>query len=387
MENSRRKIKLTIISGFHELCRERFEPSFVLISIPDTEPYLASFLAARGIPFVSLHCKLRAADLARTLWKIFRYCRRERPDVVHTHILFASLLGLVGAALARVPVRIVTRHHVKLDHVVPGHGKALVWLDRLSNLLASRVIATCSMLRQVLVESEKIPAGKVRLVHLGIDLEKFRRPKAAEVAALARRYNPRGAAPVIGVVARHFEFKGIQYVIPAFRRLLELYPTAYLLMAGAYGPYHEALRRQLAPIAPERYVLVTFEPNPFALYHLCDLVVHAPIGPHEESFGLVYLEALAAGVPSIFSLAGVAPELLEHGRNAWIVEPRNSEQIYQGMVALLRDAALRRRLVRAGLRSLDPAWSARVMQRAVEAVYLECLRERPPDRLAPILFT
>jgi glycosyltransferase involved in cell wall biosynthesis len=385
-----RKTRLVIISGFHqrwthlewvcqELCQRRFELSFILISMPSTEPHLAGFLAARGIPFISLHCKGRPRDIAPTLWRVYRYCRRRRPDVVHTHILLASLLGMVASFLARVPVRINTRHHVRLRQVVPDHGRVLSWLDRLTTLMATRTIATSAMLREVMVNDEGIPPGSIDLIHLGIDLEKFRQPDPSEVASLAERYLPGRGAPVIGVVARHIEWKGVQYIIPAFRRLLEMYPSAVLVLAGAYGPYHEALLRLLAPIAPERYVLIEFETNPCALYHLFDLVVHTPTGLREESFGLVYLEALAGGREGNFPPPGVAPELLVHRRNCWLVDHRNSEQIYDGMTALLANPDLRETLVREGLRTVDPAYSARLMQRSVEALYLESLSAARPD--------
>lgn len=384
-----RKVRLVIISGFHqrwthlewvcqEISRERFDLSFILISMPVTEPYLAGYLAERGIPFLSLHFKQTPRGILRNLLQIYRYCRRERPEVVHTHILLASLLGMVAAFLARVPVRINTRHHVHLQQVVPDHGRGLAWLDRLTTRLATRTIATSTMLRDVMVEDEGIPPRRIDLIHLGIDLESFRHPDPSEVAALAERFLPNRGAPVIGVVARHIEWKGVQYIIPAFRRLLAEHPNAVLVLAGAYGSYHETLRRLLAPISPERYVLIEFEPSSCALYHLFDLVVHTPTGLRTESFGLVYLEALAAGRPSIFTLAGVAPELLEHRRNCWLVQHRDSDQIYQAMTALLAAPDLRQALACEGLRTLDPAYSATVMQRTVEALYLECLAAARP---------
>ncbi|HET7034130.1 MAG TPA: glycosyltransferase family 4 protein [Thermomicrobiaceae bacterium] len=347
-----------------ELDRERFDVSFLLVSIAGTRPYLEEFLTREGIPFTTLDCKLRPLSIARTVWRIRRYCRRQRVDIVHTHIFFASLVGLLGAWLAGVPVRVNTRHHA-----VMNHGTSFFWLDRLCNLLSTRVIATSEMLRQVLVGPEHVAPGKVSLVHLGIDLETFERPPAAEVAALAARYNPRRAAPVIGVIARHIELKGIQFVIPAFRRLLTGFPDAYLVLAHASGPYTPGLQQQLAEISADRYVLIRFEPDVAALYKIFDLCVHVPIGPQEESFGLVYVEALAAGVPSIFTLSGVAPELLVHRRNAWLVGYRDSDQIYDGMKALLGDDALRASLVEEGRRTVATAFSARRMVREIEAIY------------------
>lgn len=376
------RVRLLYISSFdkrwthlewvsQEIDRTKFDLSFLLLSLTGRQPYMEDYLREQGIPSVTVKCTLTPAGIFRAARAVWRHCRAERVEVVHTHIFFASLVGLLGAFLARVPVRINTRHHA-----VPNHGKPAVWLDHLANRLATRTVVTSELLRRVVVDLEKVPEEKVPLIHLGIDVARFHDAPPDLVRALAAKHNPAGASPVVGVIARHIESKGIQYVIPAFRRLLERHPSAVLILAYAMGPYRQAVEELLAPLPPERYVLIPFEENVFALYKIFDVCVHVPVGEDQESFGLVYLEALAAGVPSIFTLSGVAREFLEHRRNAWIVDYRNSDQIHDGLVALLEDPELRRTLVSEGLRSVDPAFSHTRMVRSLEDLYLEERRGR-----------
>lgn len=375
-----RKIRLLFISSINvrwmhlewiaqELDRETFDVSFLLVSIAPYPPHMAKVLQELGIPFRILECKLRAREILRTVREIRRYCKEERVEVVHTHIFFASLVGLLGARLAGVPVRINTRHHASMNH-----GTSYYWLDRLTAALGNRIVATSEMLARVLAR-EKASPREVKLIHLGIDTQRFREVPEEAVRALAARYNPSGAAPVIGVIARHIELKGIQYVIPAFQRLLERYPNAYLILGYATGPYHGKLQELLAPIPPDRYIQIEFELDVFALYRLFDVFVHVPIGEEEESFGLTFLEALASGVPSVFTLSGVGPELLEHRRNAWIVDYRDSDQVYEGIVTLLEDPALRASLSQAGRETIDERFSHRRMVRRLEGLYRESFRE------------
>lgn len=347
-----------------DLDRDRFELSFLLISIAQRPPFLEGHLSQLGIPFRTIRCRLGAGDILRTIREVWRECRCKRIEVVHTHIFFASLVGLLGAWLAGVPVRINTRHHASMNH-----GKPFYWLDRLTNALANRIIATSEMLRRVL-EREKASSEKIRLIRLGIDLDRFRHVPEDEVRALAQKYNPGGAWPVIGVIARHIEIKGIQYIIPAFRKLLDQYPGAYLVLAYATGPFHEALQDLLVSIPTDRYLQIEFEENVAALYRVFDLFVHAPIGEEDESFGLTYIEALASGIPSIFTLAGIAPEFLVHQRNAWIVEHRNTEQIHDAMVNLLEFPDLRGSLAQAGRESVE-IFDLKRMVRGLEDVYAE----------------
>lgn len=376
MESSRRKIRLLYISSINvrwthlewvcqELDRNKFDLSFLLISLADKPPHIESFLAARGIPFRRIECRLKPMDILRTIREIYVHCRRNRVEIVHTHIFFASLVGLLGAFLARVPVRINTRHHASMNH-----GTSFQWLDRLTNLLATHIVVTSRVLQDVLLR-EKASPRKLRLIHLGIDLAKFTGVDESQVRELARKYNPSGDAPVIGVIARFIRQKGVQYIIPAFKRLLEVYPSAYLVLTYAQGPYRQAIEELLAEIPPERYVRIEFEENVFALYRIFDVFIHVPTGVEEESFGLTYLEALAAGVPSIFTPTGVAPEFLVHGKNAWLVDYENSDQIYEGLVRLLGDPRLRESLVREGRASVDPRFDHVRMVRDLENLYLE----------------
>src|SRR5690349_10435214 len=94
------------------LDRERFELSFLLLSADRRPPFMEPYLAARNIPFRRLDCEMTSRSVLRTIAQVRRYCRETRADVVHTHIFFAAVVGLIGALLAGVPVRVNTRHHL-----------------------------------------------------------------------------------------------------------------------------------------------------------------------------------------------------------------------------------------------------------------------------------
>jgi glycosyltransferase involved in cell wall biosynthesis len=345
-----------------ELDRERFELSFLLVTAG--EPALAAFLRERGIPH--RHIPYRGMrSLPAAIAAVHRHCRRQRIDVVHTHFFPGCMAGLLGALLARVPVRIYTRHSVANHGFFPHR----VAYDRLFNALATAIVAPDRMVRSVLVEWEKVAPAKVRLIHHGFDLERFRRPPAPAVRALADKYGISGAWPVIGVVARYVEHKGVHYIVPAFAQLLRRYPQAMLVLANARGDYRPVIARQLAELPPRSYVEIPFEDEIAALYPLFDLFVHAPVDPWAEGFGQVYVEALAAGVPSLVTSSGVASELLEHGKNAWLVGFRSSQEILAGLLHLLAAPALRAALAASGRASVAPAFELAPMVRSLEGLY------------------
>ena len=347
------------------LDRERFELSFLLLG--DGEPPLAPFLRQRGIPFVHLRYRGKR-DLARCTVEAYRYCRAAGVDAIHTHFFPAHFAGLLGAWLAGVPLRVQTRHHSTFHY---RYRRAAALYDRFFNALATRIVAPSEVVKRVLVEREGVDPRKVVRIDHGFALDRFAEVPAAEVAELAGRYLPPGAGPVVGVVARYIECKGVQHVIPAFRRLLASYPSAFLVLANARGGDGRLIRRELAALPAGSYVEIPFEPNVSALYKLFDLFVHAPVDPDIEAFGQVYVEALAAGVPAVVTRSGIGQEILEHGVNAWIVAPADSEAIHQGCASLLADPALRERLARAGERTVRERFSLERMMAALERLYLD----------------
>jgi glycosyltransferase involved in cell wall biosynthesis len=350
---------------YHGLDRERFDVSFILVCPNGQDTYIQQFVTEHEIPYTRIDCYIRPGSIFQAVRTIYRHCRRERVDIVHTHIFLASLVGLLGAFLARVPVRLNTRHHISIgDWMTP-------WLDKIANTLATRTIVASRLVEGILTEREKVPPHKLALIPFSIDLDCFRDVPDERVEKLRQKHNPRRRSPVIGVLARRTELKGIQYTIPAFQRLLEHYPDAYIVLAYAHGSYRDKIREDLSALPEESYLEIDFEDDVFALYQLLDLCVHVPTRHDAETFGLVYLEAMASGVPTVFTASGVGPDFFVHRQNTWVVEPKSSDQIYDGMMAILESEELRTTLVREGHRVVDEKFYLDKMVRAIEALYLE----------------
>ena len=226
------------------------------------------------------------------------------------------------------------------------------------------------MVRRILVEKEGVNPKKVHLIHHGLNLTTFTQPDAGRVASLRRQYGTAGCYPVVGVIARQTEWKGIQHIIPAFAQLRDQHPTARLLLANAHGDYRAEIQALLHQYLPaEAYEQIRFENDLGSLYQLFDLYVHTPIDDHSEAFGQTYVEALAAGIPSIFTLSGVAPEFIRHEENALVVPFADSAAIAAAMQRLLTDASLRTTLRAAGQASVTAQFGLATYLCALENLY------------------
>ena len=105
--------------------------------------------------------------------------------------------------------------------------------------------------------------------------------------------------------------------------------------------------------------------------NLFDVYVHVPIDAELEAFGQTYVEALAAGIPSVFTRSGVAREFIRHEHNALLVDFQNAEQVYQAIGRLLTDAVLRDTLIKNGREDIKVPFSLETMMNKLEKLYAE----------------
>lgn len=341
----------------------RFRLSFILLN-EDASP-LEDFLSARGFTVIRIPCT-RKVQWPSALLKLVRFFQSDRPDIVHCHLFTANIIGLTAARLAGVPERIYTRHHS--DFHFRYFPKGVKW-DKYCNRLATAIVAPSQVVADILIQRESVAPEKVRLIHHGFDLNYFAHPEPADVEALRQKYNPSGKGPVIGVIARFTKLKGIQYTIPAFRRLLVQFPDARLLLFNAQGDYAAEIRRLLADLPAESYQMIPFEEKLAAVYPLFDVFVQVSIDRDIEAFGQTYVEALASGVPSVFTKAGVAAEFLEQGKNAVVANFESEEDIYEGILQILQHPEFAAALTEQGKNSVNELFSLDTMIGSLEALY------------------
>lgn len=317
---------------------------FMLVMLNPAPGPLENKLKRMGIDVLSIHYRGKR-DLFSALRILIKLFFREKPDVVHTHLFDASLAGLAAAWLARVPTRIYTRHTSTFHHeYAPGGVK----YDRFCNVLSTHIVSISQATDYALLTLEGVDKRKVVRIPHGFVFEDFADHGPAKAEGVRVKWGIPEATPRVGVVARHIEWKGIQYIIPAFREFLKKHPDAVLILVNATGPYHEDIMRLLSDIPKKSYCLIPFEEDMSSMFRLFDMYVHVPVDRYCEAFGQTYIEALACGIPSIFTRSGIAEEFVVHNTHALVVDYRNADGIEKAMEQLSLDEELRDRVAKTG---------------------------------------
>ena len=349
----KKRLKVTyVISGIdyslgflwlsQHINKKKFDVTFIFLN--KVEPTLYKELIKAGIKtkYIQTRSKL---DYFSTLFKLGVIFLKERPNIVHAHLFEAGLLSMLAARLTFIKKRIYTRHHATYNSIYYPH---MVKYDKFINRLCTELVSISENVSKVLIEAEKVDKKKVHLIPHGFIFDEFIQPNPQKVQQLTETYNPNRKKPVIGVISRFIELKGLQFIIPAFEQFLQKEPNALLVMANATGNYDSQIQVLLNSLPKDSFVKIEFEKELFSLYRLFDYFIHVPIGPTVEAYGQVYIEALAAGVPSIFTLSGIAPEFIEDKKNAILVPYKNSMNIYQSLIRLKEDSSLKHKIITQG---------------------------------------
>ena len=282
------------------LDKKKYLLSFILLNKENTP--LEDFIRTHGFEVHRVTCGGKK-DWPNAIAKTYRLLKKIKPAIVHCHLIQANIVGLSAAKLAGIKKRIYTRHHSSLHHVYFPKG---VWLDKWCNKMATHIVAISEGVKKILRDWEKVAENKIVLIPHGFLLNEFTNIDEGRITACRNRLGLEEGRFVVGVISRFTEWKGVQYIIRGFKEFLEKEPNAFLVLFNAKGDYEQQINKELEHLPADSFKTILFENDIAACYRLVNAFVHVPIDEHSEAFGQVYVEALAAGVPSVFTLSGIA---------------------------------------------------------------------------------
>ena len=288
----------------------------------------------------------RAFVAARNALKEFR------PDVVHAHEPFVPGPAMFAALASRAPVVGTFHAYADRSRLLSAAAPAL---RRIWKRLAVRVAVSRAAARFV---TRPMGGGAVRIVPNGADVDLFATARPADL--------PEGRR--ILFVNRLDPRKGFRVMVEAFRMLASERPDVVLVVAGD-GPDRGALA-ELPASARERIVMLGNVPHDdLPPYHAASEVFCAP-STGRESFGIVLVEAMAAGLPVVATDIPGYREVVRDGIEGVLVPPRDADSLADAIDGLLDDPDLAKRLAEAG-RQRSQRYSWDTVAKEIEEIYRE----------------
>jgi glycosyltransferase involved in cell wall biosynthesis len=304
------------------------------------------------------------------LARLSRLISDGRYDIVHSHLFRADVYAALAVAQLgeRRPLLVSTRHNDDRFFLNPFVGIAHYVISSQQDLI---IAISDHIARFTVSRGVRYPA-RVRRVYHGLEptvtqaLEREGQRIRSELGVAQSEF-------LVGNVGRLALQKGQRHLIAAMPLLLERVPQAHLVIAGG-GELEEYLR-ELADsfdVASRVHVLGARKDVP-ALMHAIDVFAMPSIW---EGFGIVLLEAMAAGRPIVASRVATIPEVVVDGETGLLVAPADPLALAESLAQLAADPALAQRLGEAGRERLRREFSIEKMVGDTETLYRELLEER-----------
>jgi glycosyltransferase involved in cell wall biosynthesis len=285
--------------------------------------------------------------------KLARLLKREKVTILHTHLIDAGVAGILAARLARVPLTVVTRHH--LDEPLLLGGQLNVEIDRWMARQADCVIVPAEAVRRHMVAQESLSDRNIEVVPHGYELNLLD-AAPGDRNRVRREFNLESDF-VLGCVGRFFKNKGHYYLLKALKEIACEVPNARLLLLGdGDRALIEAGVREFG--LEDRVIFTGYRRDVSACISAMDVLVHPSLS---ECLPQVLIEAMNVGTPVVATDVGGVPEIITDGETGLLVQAKDADAIAAAVLALYRDEPWRRQLAQAGQRSAQTRFTAAKM--------------------------
>jgi glycosyltransferase involved in cell wall biosynthesis len=339
------------------LDRDRFhyEVAYVLVHKDALRPELEK----AGI---KVHC-LHGGSNPWWMPRVRRLVRERRIDLVHSHsplVAAAARVALLGG-----PRRVYTEHNEW-----ESYHQATYWANLLTYPFSSHVFAVSDHVRASVQYPRPLRFLRmppVETLYHGLD------PAAistwASTDGVRKELGISGDAPVFGTVANFRVDKGHRYLIHAAAHVVRQIPEARLVLVGQ-GPLEAQIRQQVQELRLDRTVIFAgHRADAPRVAGTFDVFTLASI---HEGLAIALIEAMASGVPAVVTSVGGLTEVLEHGKQGFIVAPRRPQELAHAIVTILQNPELKDRMGEQARRRAA-MFDIRTAVRRIEEVYAEVL--------------
>lgn len=287
---------------------------------------LFSTLIDRGIPVIDIGLNRKYNPLP--LFRLFNLWRKTPPDIIHTHLYHAGIVGRLIARFARV------RHVIVHQHGTENNRTLLrSILDRVTSGMVDRYVVPSKAVGDILSSREQIPESKIHLIHYGVDLDPQQESRSIP--------DTTAKVPVIGCVSRLVREKGHPVLLRALQ-LLKRNGVQFQALIVGDGPERNTLEKltlQYELTDAVSWVGLQHDISPWLSKF--DIFV---LPSAWEGLPISILEAMAARLPVIATAVGGTPEAVVDHQTGILVLPGDSEQLFQALHCLIMNPQLRTKM-------------------------------------------
>ena len=361
---------------------KHFDPERVrstVITVYEHGTHWIEPIKALGVPVVNLNCH-GTRDIPKGISRLRTWLRANRPDLVHSHLWAANVIGRIAGRLAGVPV-ISSVHNPDHEPQAWSDGAdvslikrhAAKAMDRWSaNLGSTRMVAVSDYVRKSAVRDLHFPLDSIDLVYNPFDVDLMKAPVGQNRTELLHEVGLPVESQILLNVARVSPQKGLLYAVRALPEILRQYPKVHLLSVGATTDprWTAELKREAEALGvADRFHMLGARSNVVDFLRACDIFVFPSL---YEGLGIALIEAMAAGCVCVATNTGPIPEVVQDGKDGVLVPPADADALARAVCDLLSNPARRSELGAAAKQTafskFQPKEQAEQLTRVYESV-------------------
>ena len=330
-----------------------------------------------AVEAITMSRKITPFQDLKSLWEMWNFLRKEKPQIVHTHTPKAGIIGMLAARLAGVPHRLHTVAGLPLMEATGTKRKILNFVEKLTYSSATRVYPNSKGLYDFILQNNFTQSNKLKIIangsSNGIDTAFFSPDQVTEIerVTLREKLSIQPDDFVFVFVGRIVSDKGINELIKAFSELQtvenKLTGIKLLLVGGLENDLDPLNPETLAEINQNKDIIsVGFQQDVRSFFAIADALVFPS---YREGFPNVVMQAGAMGLPSIVSDINGCNEIIIEGENGLIIPSKNVEKLKEKMLTLAKDKNLYTKLKGNSRRMIENRYEQSVVWNALLEEY------------------
>jgi len=364
-----------LLEGQLAFMKEHYE----VTAVSSQEEELKRVASKQGVPyfFLPLTRKITPIQDLKAVYSLYKFLKKEKPEIVHTHTPKAGIVGMLAARLAGVPLRLHTVAGLPLLEATGAKRKILDIVEKLTYRCATKVYPNAQGLKTIIEELNFTKNTKLKVIGKGssngIDTTYFSPDyESSDMVDVAKKLHISQSDFTFILVGRLVGDKGVNELVKAFVTVQEKHPETSLLLVGP-------LEEELDPLLPSTQETIKTHSKVYTTGYVDDVRPYFAFAKaltfpsYREGFPNVVLQAGAMGLPSIVSDINGCNEIIVNNHNGLIVPVKSSTALETAMCKLIEDKVLYDR-AKANARSvITDSYERREIWQALLEEYRELL--------------
>lgn len=320
---------------------------FKVTGVSSEQERLVAFAKQEGVASFCLPMTRKITPLRdiRSVWKLYRFLKRENPQIVHSHTPKAGIVGMFAAYLAKVPIRLHTVAGLPLTETTGWKRIILNAVEKWTYRFACRVYPNSQGLYDFIIEEKFTSENKLKIIgngsSNGIDTTYFSKKHFSEEELKVKKQ-------ALGISSLDFVFifvgrivkdKGINEMVAGFTKLSSNNPHSVLLLVGSFeddlDPVSEVTNRLISENS--KIIPTGFQEDVRIYFALSDALIFPS---YREGFPNVVMQAGAMSLPAIVSDISGCIEIIVQYENGIIIPSKNEFAVFDAMEKLIADPEL-----------------------------------------------